>query len=163
IVDASPGTTRDVIGTAITIDGWPIELTDTAGLRDGAGPLERQGIDLARHAALSADLCLWVLDASTTPLWPDFTTPATQFVDNKTDVPTGWDLSAITDALCVSAKTRSGLDSLCQSLSQWLVPDPPTPRTAVPFTSALCDGVEEAWRCYRAGRREEASLALASQ
>jgi tRNA modification GTPase len=163
IVNASPGTTRDVISTALAIDGWPVELMDTAGLREGSGSLERQGIELARNTAQSADLCLWILDASTSPLWPDFEARGMQVIINKVDLQATWDLSLAADAIRVSATTGSGLDSLCQSLSRWLVPNPPTPGTAVPFTAALCDQVEDAWRCYSAGRREEASLALTSQ
>src|SRR5205814_566998 len=72
VVAATPGTTRDVVTTLIAVDGWPVELADTAGLRLGAGSLEAKGIEMARSAAAAADLCLWVLDASAAPVWPDF-------------------------------------------------------------------------------------------
>jgi tRNA modification GTPase len=70
VVAATPGTTRDVVTTLIAVDGWLIELADTAGLREETEVLEGQGIALARRAAASADLCLWVLDASVPPVWP---------------------------------------------------------------------------------------------
>jgi tRNA modification GTPase len=63
VVSATPGTTRDVVTTEIAVDGWPIELADTAGLRDSGEVLELQGIAQARTAADAADLCLWLLDA----------------------------------------------------------------------------------------------------
>src|SRR5207302_2223379 len=59
IVAPTPGTTRDVVTTLIAVDGWPIELADTAGLHTQAGDLEGQGIARARAAAGEADLCLW--------------------------------------------------------------------------------------------------------
>src|SRR5262249_16679891 len=59
VVSPWPGTTRDLVTTLIAIDGWPIELTDTAGLRTEGEMLEAQGIALARQAACAADLCLW--------------------------------------------------------------------------------------------------------
>ena len=68
IVAPTPGTTRDVVSTRLAIDGWPVELLDTAGLRADAGALEEQGIALARAARAAADLCLWVVDASTEPV-----------------------------------------------------------------------------------------------
>src|SRR5260370_20056511 len=64
VVAPTPGTTRDLVSTLIAVDGWPVELIDTAGIRDETESLEGQGIGLTRDAAVSADLCLWLLDAS---------------------------------------------------------------------------------------------------
>jgi tRNA modification GTPase len=164
IVAATPGTTRDVVTTLIAVDGWPIELADTAGLREEAATLERQGIDLALTAAAKADLCLWVLDASTAPIWPSAELRSLlgerlRFVVNKIDLQAAWNLRE-TPAIPVSARTGAGLEELCQALSRWLVPHPPDPGAAVPFTRDLCEGIEEAQRHCRAGRGEETRLAL---
>ena len=70
IVFDEPGTTRDVVSTEIAIDGWPVRLLDTAGIRQGETELERAGIALAREQARSADLRLLVVDASQ-PLLPE--------------------------------------------------------------------------------------------
>jgi len=60
-----PGTTRDVLWAETAIDGWPIRITDTAGIREHpSGEIERQGIELARTALDVADLIIWVSDAS---------------------------------------------------------------------------------------------------
>src|SRR5205823_6640829 len=64
IVAPTPGTTRDVVRVPVALDGWPVELLDTAGLRGDAPALEAAGIEQAREQAASADLCVWVLDAT---------------------------------------------------------------------------------------------------
>lgn len=133
-VSITPGTTRDVVTTVIAVEGWPVELCDTAGLRDDAGALEEQGIDRARATAATADLCLWLLDAATPPLWPDPMHRFAHLVVNKMDLPAAWDLSQARDALHVSAATGAGLPELCHALAGWLVPEPPPPGAAVPFT-----------------------------
>ena len=48
IVSPTPGTTRDVVTTRLAIDGWPVELSDTAGVRTGADALEEQGVGKAQ-------------------------------------------------------------------------------------------------------------------
>src|SRR5262249_43710490 len=67
LVAPLPGTTRDVVSTRLAIDGWPVELIDTAGLRADAAGLEAAGIDLARKQIESADLCLRVMDVTVPP------------------------------------------------------------------------------------------------
>ena len=64
IVSPTPGTTRDLVSTALAVEGWPIVLTDTAGLRLAGEDLEGRGIEQARAALAGADVVLWVLDAS---------------------------------------------------------------------------------------------------
>ncbi len=64
IVTAAPGTTRDVIAERITVEGVPIELLDTAGLRETADEAERMGVSRSREAAAEADAILLVVDLS---------------------------------------------------------------------------------------------------
>lgn len=64
IVTPIPGTTRDLIEESLSINGIPVVLTDTAGLRATADPIERIGIDLALKTAEQADLLLFIVDAS---------------------------------------------------------------------------------------------------
>jgi tRNA modification GTPase len=144
IVSATPGTTRDVIRTLVAIDGWPVELCDTAGLRDRAGELETRGIERARKAAEHADLCLWILDASSPPAWPALADPRTLLVINKTDLPAVWDTSQVADACHVSARTGAGIYELCQSISSAVVPHAPEPGAGVPFTMELGAALEDA-------------------
>ncbi len=64
IVTPIPGTTRDVIEEWIDLDGLPVCLVDTAGLRDTDDPVEREGIARTRLAQVDADLTLIVLDGT---------------------------------------------------------------------------------------------------
>jgi tRNA modification GTPase len=138
VVSPIPGTTRDLVTTVIAVEGWPVELVDTAGLRQEANPLEQQGIGLARDAARAADLCLWVLDASAAPVWPEAGADNVRLVINKMDLPPAWDLEQAKDAVRVSAQTLAGLEELCSAMARWLVPEVPPAGAAVPFTAELC-------------------------
>lgn len=64
IVTASPGTTRDLVTERISLDGIPLELVDTAGLREGLEEAELLGIARSREALADAALVLIVLDAT---------------------------------------------------------------------------------------------------
>src|SRR5262249_49004015 len=63
VVSAIPGTTPDVIRDIIAIEGLPVELLDTAGLRSPRDAVEAIGVGKSRESAASADLLLWVSDA----------------------------------------------------------------------------------------------------
>ncbi len=63
LVHASPGTTRDAVEEEIALQGVPVRLSDTAGVRDTDHPIERMGIEEARRAARTADAVLLVWDA----------------------------------------------------------------------------------------------------
>ena len=151
VVAPMPGTTRDVVTVRVALDGWPVELADTAGWREDAGSLERQGIDLARTAAGEADLCLWVLDASAAPVWPEANLECMRYVINKVDLPAAWDLEQAAGAVRVSARIGEGLAELCAAVGGWLVPEVPPSGAAVPFTGELAAAIEEARRLCSAG------------
>jgi tRNA modification GTPase len=155
IVAATPGTTRDVITTRLALDGWPIELADTAGLRSEAEALEEQGGRQARATAGDADLCWWVLDGSAPPVWPDDTLSAARPIINKCDLPPAWDWDSAPDALRVSARSGAGVAELCTAAVAYLVADVPPSGAAVPFTPQLCAGIAEAQRLLAAGNAAE--------
>jgi tRNA modification GTPase len=64
IVSPYPGTTRDVIEVHLNLDGYPVTLLDTAGIRESSDPVEQMGIRRATERAAAADLVLWVVDGS---------------------------------------------------------------------------------------------------
>ena len=63
IVSPFAGTTRDVIEVQLDLDGYPVTMIDTAGIRDTDDPVEQEGVRRARARAAEADLVLWVSDA----------------------------------------------------------------------------------------------------
>ena len=65
IVFDEPGTTRDIIEVTLDLDGFPFVLRDTAGLRETASPVEREGIRRSLSAAANADIVIAMIDAST--------------------------------------------------------------------------------------------------
>src|SRR5271167_4829564 len=63
IVSPHAGTTRDVIEVQLDLDGYPVTVIDTAGIRNTDDPVEREGVRRARARAAEADLVLWMTDA----------------------------------------------------------------------------------------------------
>jgi tRNA modification GTPase len=64
IVSEEAGTTRDIIEVTLDLGGVPVVLSDTAGIREAAGKVEREGIRRALTQARAADLVLWLTDAT---------------------------------------------------------------------------------------------------
>lgn len=64
IVSPHPGTTRDTIEEMVALQGYPLQLVDTAGLRDAPCEIEQEGIRRTHHALTRADLCICIIDAS---------------------------------------------------------------------------------------------------
>src|SRR6195952_3108499 len=77
IVSPHAGTTRDVIEVQLDLDGYPVTVIDTAGIRETDDPVEQEGVRRARARAAEADLVLWLADAdshdhaveSAAPVW----------------------------------------------------------------------------------------------
>lgn len=111
IVADEPGTTRDLVRAEISIEGIPVELIDTAGLRPAEGGVEREGVRRARSARDEADLVLNVWDAAAGGPQPQ-PEGRTVVVRNKIDL-TGEAPGPVGDRIVsVSARTGAGLDSL---------------------------------------------------
>lgn len=64
IVTAEPGTTRDVIEVRLDLGGYPVVMSDTAGLREAGGEIEQLGIEKALRAGQEADIILWLASSS---------------------------------------------------------------------------------------------------
>ncbi|MEE4360955.1 MAG: tRNA uridine-5-carboxymethylaminomethyl(34) synthesis GTPase MnmE [Pseudomonadales bacterium] len=126
IVTHLPGTTRDLLREAIDLDGLPLHVVDTAGLRETTDPIEAEGVRRARDEIARADVLLFMVDASVETDVPSreqiersVAAPLprqTLVVRNKIDLPgVASEPSAGTDDLArvsISAKTGAGIDHL---------------------------------------------------
>ena len=127
-----PGTTRDVLHADAIIDGWPILLSDTAGIRTNpAESIERLGIERAREALRMADLVLWIEAApgceSTAPPVDLESTRRWLRVVNKIDLARQLSTSPKSQAVQTSATLGTGIDALRQAIVTKLTPKlPPT-------------------------------------
>ncbi len=121
IVTEVPGTTRDTLCEQIQIDGMPVHLIDTAGLRDTDDPIERIGVERAHAELAVADRILWVYDGTMAPGHAGFDpgelperVPVT-FVHNKVDL-SGAQPGLVEDStrveICISARDGLGMDAL---------------------------------------------------
>ena len=161
VVAAVAGTTRDVVAVRVAFDGWPVELNDTAGLRDAGEELEAEGIARTKARVESADLVVWVMDTtSEEPEWPptDFAARLLLVV-NKSDQPCHWHPKNVGDAwhiLRVSAVTGAGVPLLIGEIVRRLVTVAPRPGEGVPYTPALADWVEAAAATLAAGNPDAA-------
>ncbi len=147
IVFEQPGTTRDVLTASTAIDGWPIELADTAGLRAAEGAIETEGIERAWAEISAADAVLLVAD--TTAVWDaELFVEVAKQAKRVLVVHTKCDLQLPSDGrsagIAVSAKNGSGIEALCGGIAELLVPDPPLPGEAVPFTDGQIQSFREA-------------------
>jgi tRNA modification GTPase len=85
IVSPYAGTTRDVIEVQLDLDGYPVTVIDTAGIRETEDPVEQEGVRRARARAAEADLVLWLFD-SAAAVRPDETATPLWMVRNKIDL-----------------------------------------------------------------------------
>ncbi len=112
IVSEIPGTTRDVIATRLNLGGYPVHVSDTAGLRETGDVIEAEGVRRARAEAQASHLTLLLLDGSgsnaqfPTGLKPDL------IVWNKSDLAS----FRSRDGLCLSLKTGHGVPELLEAL-----------------------------------------------
>jgi len=132
IVSPYAGTTRDVIEVHLDLDGYPVTLLDTAGIRDSAEPVEREGVRRARERAAAADLVLWVTDGSASGLAIDerpknLANAVIWLVRNKIDQAAAssrlgvgkHDSDEFEFTLSISALTGEGTEALSAALSAY--------------------------------------------
>lgn len=125
IVTDVPGTTRDLLTEVVEIEGVPVTVVDTAGLRSSAADaIEAEGIARAEAARAIAHVVLVVLDASRPldeedrRLLADTSRSQRVVVANKSDLPAAWSVDEeVPDAVSVSAVTGNGLDDLRRALA----------------------------------------------
>ena len=112
IVTEIPGTTRDIISENLIINGLPVNLSDTAGLRDTDNIIEAQGVKLALDAMNDSDICLYVIDGAEEfhEALPDVANVIV--VINKSDLEQRAKINAPFRKINVSAKNNIGIDKI---------------------------------------------------
>jgi tRNA modification GTPase len=131
IVTHIPGTTRDMLAESCQINGIPIHLMDTAGIRQTEDVIERIGVERSKTAIAEADFILGVCSLAS-PLSEDekslFTaTPAHLYVLNKSDLGIEWPAADVewlrehAPVVTLSAQTGAGLEALRQTIYQQLL------------------------------------------
>lgn len=125
IVTGIPGTTRDLLRQDIQIDGMPLHIIDTAGLRHARDPIEQEGVRRAREQMELADRVLWIFDGQADPEHEGFAPSSlpqgvsVTFVRNKIDLascPPGVNETPWGTEVAISALTGAGLDGLREHL-----------------------------------------------
>jgi tRNA modification GTPase len=139
IVFDQPGTTRDVVHATTAFDGWTVELSDTAGIREKiASEIEQMGISLAEEKLKTADCRLVLVDRSVLPTAEDFQLieqwPDSILVANKCDLPDAWGDQLQKDAISVSSITKEGLPILIEKIVREMGVDEVDDSVAIPFT-----------------------------
>ena len=129
IVAETPGTTRDIVEVQLDLRGYPLVVADTAGLRAGGDPIEREGVRRAQRRAGEVDLKLVLFDGA---IWPALDPASAALLDeecliavNKSDLgllPEARDAPHAIDvngrpALAISVKTGAGMDALMARLT----------------------------------------------
>lgn len=156
IVSPVPGTTRDLLETRVVLDGWEVDLIDTAGLREDACAgdrvtgIERAGIERAVAARETADLVLHVVDGRQVRAGgrssADHGGRREMLVASKADLNGDAVGHPSADALWTSAVTGDGIAELASAIVRRLVPEetgePELLAGAVPFTERQVAVVE---------------------
>jgi tRNA modification GTPase len=143
IVHDQAGTTRDLLVEETSIEGWPVRIQDSAGIRTSGDPTEQLGVQRAIQASSSADLQLILVDPAEG--WTgahqgllDCKPQKSMLVLTKADLrlPRPNSLPAC-PSLSVSAQTGEGIDDLLKAIARGLVPVEPSENQAVLFTERL--------------------------
>jgi tRNA modification GTPase len=145
IVTGEPGTTRDAVRAAVTLNGARVDLVDTAGRGyvEATTQAAREAERVAREKVKRAGFVIWVTDKPTDDVPPDIEcAPASLFVVNKADLMEASQRAAAEGdgRLRVSAKTGQGIERLAEELGRRLIEEY-GPADGIPLTSRQEDAL----------------------
>lgn len=117
IVSPIPGTTRDLVKEQINLDGIPLQVIDTAGIRDHVDEIEAEGIHRAQNRMVSVDKILWILDSPSRALPQQLKAILDQYPEKVIRIVNKIDMTSEPPghrdgAIFISAKTRAGINEL---------------------------------------------------
>ncbi|MDX1455331.1 MAG: tRNA uridine-5-carboxymethylaminomethyl(34) synthesis GTPase MnmE [Gammaproteobacteria bacterium] len=136
IVTDVAGTTRDMLREYVEIEGLPVHLVDTAGLRESSDVVEAEGIRRATRAMEQADIILAISDAGNLqPIKGMPTSDNIINVHNKIDLLDRQHAPADNDAVCVSAKTGEGMSELLNRIRDLVMRSDDNERSESDFTA----------------------------
>lgn len=154
IVFDQPGTTRDLLSAPTAFEGWPLELTDTAGLRDSDDAIEVEGVSRATRFLAAADLTVLVFDSTS-----DSGTAQQRLVDQYPNALLVANKCDLRDAppsaypvLETSALTGTGVAELLQQIVKRLARCELAPGDAIPFTLRQRLAIDSAGQAIDAGQ-----------
>ncbi|MBT4889516.1 MAG: tRNA uridine-5-carboxymethylaminomethyl(34) synthesis GTPase MnmE, partial [Rhodospirillales bacterium] len=125
IVSKHAGTTRDIIEVHLDLGGFPVILSDTAGIRTTEDEIEKEGVRRAQDVAHGADLCLVIFDGES---WPDVVSSLQEYlaetarpsigIVNKVDLLNQSHRFSLNshDLFAISVKTGAGIDGFMEAL-----------------------------------------------
>jgi len=117
IVSDIEGTTRDAIDINLDIKGYPVIITDTAGIRETNNPIEKQGIEIALEKINEADIVINIYDSTNSNIDTSLDKEKTIFVANKIDKLSQIDINKIpSNHIKISAKHNQGIDVLIDNI-----------------------------------------------
>ena len=123
IVSDEAGTTRDVIETYLNLDGYPVILADTAGIRDTKNDIEKKGISLALGKSKEADLNIVVIDNTSKVINNEIKkliNKDTIVLLNKSDISNNQNHTFNTDTILASVKNNKNIDNLIDKIKEKL-------------------------------------------
>jgi len=169
ITAETPGTTRDYVEAEAALDGVPVTLIDTAGLRETGETVERLGVERAQREISRADVVIYLVDA-VEGFRPDDQAALAAIGERALPI---WNKSDLKKTCpersrgggepplpSISALMGDGAAALVASLLAHLGYRPTAPGDAVPFTADHAAAIDLAGRALAAARRDEARRAL---
>ena len=124
IVSEEKGTTRDIIEVYLNIDGYPVILSDTAGIRDSGSEIEKKGISLAIKKSIESDLNLILIDNTSVNIdikIKNLINENSIVVFNKSDISSREKSNFVdTDSLLISVKNNKNIDKLIKKIKEKL-------------------------------------------
>ena len=170
LVDPEPGTTRDYLSEWIDLGGFAVNLIDTAGMREEAGRVEKQGQTKSQEVMEKADMVVWVADVSS-PRWYETAKSDIQVVvnshklllGNKIDILTTSDYGLPAEVLPVSCISGVGLDQVLETILHYIndtVPDLTSGHVVTSARHKHClelasDGIDRTKRALEQGESPE--------